>query len=255
MYQSLEATLHDAFWDAEEGPGELALLRTFHAQHPGRALELGCGSGRLLLPLLASGLAIEGIDLSADMLDRCRKTARGQHLAPVLYEGDIQTLEALELPGPFATITIPAFTAQLVDDPSRLLATIDTCLAPSGWLYLTAFVPSAELEGEVPANEWFLDRELTLPDQSHATVETNHSLDPSTRSLLRRHRYRLTAPDGKLLASHDCTEHIHWLEPHEWIKLLHSNGFRVSKKIANFDPRDDTPLNEATVFTLLAQRR
>ena len=80
MYQSLEAKLHDAFWDAEEGPSELELLEAFHRDHPGRALELGCGSGRLLLPLLDSGLDIEGIDLSPDMLDLCREKAAAQNL-------------------------------------------------------------------------------------------------------------------------------------------------------------------------------
>ncbi|MBP7892260.1 MAG: class I SAM-dependent methyltransferase [Firmicutes bacterium] len=36
-------------------------------------LELGCGTGRLLVPLAAAGHAVTGIDLSRDMLTRCRE--------------------------------------------------------------------------------------------------------------------------------------------------------------------------------------
>jgi len=38
-------------------------------------LDAGCGAGRLLVPLLAAGYDIEGCDVSADMINRCRKRA------------------------------------------------------------------------------------------------------------------------------------------------------------------------------------
>jgi SAM-dependent methyltransferase len=250
MYQSLEAKLHDVFWNAEEGPGERELLQSFHRDHPGRALELGCGSGRLLLPLLADGLDIEGIDLSSDMLDLCREHAAAEGLQPTLHHGNI---EFLDLPGTYATLTLPAFTFQLTADPSRLLLSLRKALTPDGWLYLTAFIPHAELEGDVPENEFYADRDLTLPDGTRALVETKHSLDPENRLLVRNHRYSILAPDGKLLDSHECSEHIHWLSPDELIAVLHEHGFTTHKVIPNFDPEDDTPLDEATVFTILAQ--
>ncbi|RYD65398.1 MAG: class I SAM-dependent methyltransferase, partial [Verrucomicrobiaceae bacterium] len=40
--------------------------------HPGISLEIGCGSGRLLLPLLQKGHNVEGLELSREMLDLCR---------------------------------------------------------------------------------------------------------------------------------------------------------------------------------------
>lgn len=251
MYQSLEAQLHDHFWDAEEGPTELELLQSFHRAHPGPALELGCGSGRLLLPLLASGVDIQGIDLSAEMLRLCREKATAAKLTPTLHEGDI---ESLALPDRFATLTIPAFTFQLVSDPSRLLLALHRALQDDGWLYLTAFIPHAELDGEVPENEWYDDRDLLLPDQSHARVKTKHSLDPESRLLVRDHRYSLHGSDGTLLDSHECSEEIHWLEAHELTAVLADHGFQVTESITNFDPQDDLPIEEATVFTLIAQR-
>ena len=251
MYRDLEAKLHDVFWDAEEGPSELDLLKEFHKLHPGRALELGCGSARLLLPLLADGLDIEGIDLSADMLELGREKAQPLNLKPTFYHGEI---ESLELPHTYATLSIPAFTFQLVTDPSRLLLALRTALDPDGWLYLTAFIPHAELDGDVPENEWYSDRDLVLPDETRATVETKHILDPEFRLLTREHRYALHSPTGKLLETHECSENIHWLEADELTAVLADHGFKVDQTIVNFDPEDGSPLEDATVFTLIAQR-
>jgi SAM-dependent methyltransferase len=38
-------------------------------------LDAGCGAGRLLVPLLAAGYDVDGCDVSADMIGRCRKRA------------------------------------------------------------------------------------------------------------------------------------------------------------------------------------
>ncbi|HEV8460909.1 MAG TPA: class I SAM-dependent methyltransferase [Gaiellaceae bacterium] len=38
-------------------------------------LDAGCGAGRLLVPLRAAGLAVDGCDVSADMIERCRERA------------------------------------------------------------------------------------------------------------------------------------------------------------------------------------
>jgi SAM-dependent methyltransferase len=44
----------------------------------GKVLELGCGTGRILIPTAAAGCEIVGLDISAHMLARCRKNLRKQ---------------------------------------------------------------------------------------------------------------------------------------------------------------------------------
>ncbi len=49
-------------------PAELAYYQAAIERSGQPALDLGCGAGRLLLPLLAAGLDVDGVDLSPDML-------------------------------------------------------------------------------------------------------------------------------------------------------------------------------------------
>ncbi|MBD3217578.1 MAG: methyltransferase domain-containing protein, partial [candidate division Zixibacteria bacterium] len=42
-------------------------------QGGGPVLELGCGTGRVLIPIAEAGFSVTGIDLARPMLDTCRK--------------------------------------------------------------------------------------------------------------------------------------------------------------------------------------
>jgi len=59
----------------------------------GLALELGCGTGRIALPLLKSGVRLVGIDRSDAMLARARRKARRARLRCLSFvRGDIRRL-------------------------------------------------------------------------------------------------------------------------------------------------------------------
>ena len=49
-------------------PDELAYFRNAISKFGEPALDLGCGTGRILLPLLADGVDVDGSDISADMI-------------------------------------------------------------------------------------------------------------------------------------------------------------------------------------------
>jgi SAM-dependent methyltransferase len=82
---------------------ELAYLRAAIARFGEPALDLGCGTGRLLLPLLAEGLDVDGTDISADMLAYARDTgeAAGIDMAGRLAA---QPFDGLDRPRHYATI-------------------------------------------------------------------------------------------------------------------------------------------------------
>ena len=88
-------------------------------------LDLGCGVGRLLLPLLRAGVDIDGCDISGDMLRHCRDKAVSQGLEPRLYQ---QPMHAFDLPHQYRTIYIwDAFN--LAGNRDKGLAALRCCLA------------------------------------------------------------------------------------------------------------------------------
>jgi SAM-dependent methyltransferase len=84
-----------AKWWAEfnrEGP-EIDYFRRFVEQGQ-PALDVACGTGRLLLPFLRAGLDVDGCDVSADMIDRCRERARREGFEPTLWATPLHELDA-----------------------------------------------------------------------------------------------------------------------------------------------------------------
>src|SRR5437763_16114963 len=65
------------------------------------ALDIGCGTGRLLLDYLADGIDIDGVDVSPEMLAICREKAQKRGLHPTLFH---QSMEALAVPRRYRTI-------------------------------------------------------------------------------------------------------------------------------------------------------
>ena len=64
------------------------------AAHDGRAVEFGCGTGRLLVPMARSGADIVGIDASSAMLARARRRVVrvSPSRRPALIQGDLRSL-------------------------------------------------------------------------------------------------------------------------------------------------------------------
>jgi len=247
-YTSLEAALHDAFWAAEGEAAELPLLDDFLRAYPGPAIEVGCGSGRLLLPLLAAGHPIEGLDSSPDMLRRCRESAAMLGLSPTLHLAD---MTGFRPPTGYQAVAVPAFALQLAGDPAALISRFATWLAPGGGLFLTTFRPDAELAGELPEDEWFDDHHITLDDGSTATLVTRHTIDRARRLLDRRHRYLLHDTAGRETGRHESRQLLRWFEPGELESLVARSGFRITRRIAELDPAA-TPA-DAQILTLHAQ--
>ena len=229
-YLSLEAELHDAFWEAEDDGSEVRLLADFLQKFPGRALEIGAGSGRLMFPLVQLGLEVEGLELSRDMLELGKARAEELGIRPVMHEGDMATWNDGRK---FSSLLAPAFTLLLASDPPEVLRHWHTLLESHGGLYLTVFIPYAELLGDLPENEWYEDHQVTLADGRTGLLETRHRLDHANQLVEREHRYSLS---GNPPLTHESRQTIRWFEHGQMLALLSACGFRVDRFFVDFDP-------------------
>lgn len=239
-YLSLEAQLHDAFWEAEDDASEVGLMKNFLQTHPGRALEIGCGSGRLMCPLLLEGFELEGLELSADMIALGTTRSARMNLHPRVHTGDMSQWNPQV---PYQALLAPAFTLQLAADPAAALRHWHGWLDKGGGLYLTVFMPYAELLGDLPENQWYPDHQVRLPDGREGFLETRHRLEMENRIIHREHRYSISGP---MPARHESRQSIRWIEHKEMQSFLKDAGFQLKRFYLDFDPNRVTsnPDNE-----------
>jgi SAM-dependent methyltransferase len=126
-------------YDDVYGPDPDAVTCLAQLAGGGPVLELGVGTGRLALPLAATGLEVHGIDASEAMIERLRAKPGGDAI-PVTI-GDFADVGAN---GEFLLVFI-AFNTFFVlltpDEQARCLANVASRIAPGGRFVLEAFVP------------------------------------------------------------------------------------------------------------------
>lgn len=141
------------FYDWENartlGRRDVPFWRTLARQAGGPVLELGCGTGRIAMPLGRAGVTLVGVDRSAPMLARARQRLKRARLGArvTLVRGDIRTLPFAS--GAFATVLAPYGVLQSLLKERDLAATlraVHDVLAPGGTfgLELVADLPSWE---------------------------------------------------------------------------------------------------------------
>src|SRR5437870_4195341 len=110
VYEGITVELYDLWF--EQGPFQDQAFYEYHIkQQGGKALEIGSGTGRLLLPYLRNGLDVEGVEPSAEMVSLCSEKAEAWDLNPVVYQ---QFMQRLNVTASYRTIFVPLCTFQLL---------------------------------------------------------------------------------------------------------------------------------------------
>ncbi|MDE8162588.1 class I SAM-dependent methyltransferase [Erysipelothrix rhusiopathiae] len=81
-------------------------------------LEVGSGTGRLLIPFLKEGLKIEGIDASSDMVSMCITHCIEHDVEANVKQIDVYNMSEV---GTFDAIIIPTGTFCLFSDPNAVI--------------------------------------------------------------------------------------------------------------------------------------
>ena len=136
----------------------------------GPVLELGCGTGRVAIPIAEAGVDIVGLDSSEAMLDVARRKLRrldGGGGSLTLVKADMRNFSPdPNVDGGFNLAIIPfrGFLSLLtVEDQMRTLLNVRRRLTPGGRLVFNIFVPDLNMlvqEGDVPYHL----RDVTDPD-------------------------------------------------------------------------------------------
>src|SRR5215472_8643973 len=158
-YRGLAAECYD-LWFGNEPFWDQAFFHDHIRRNGGVALEIACGTGRLLVPFLRDGLVVEGLDASAEMLAICRTKAAKVGVTPTLHQ---QLMQDLDLASRYRTIFIPACSFQILaerDEAFTALRRFHQHLEPGGELLITLTIPWADFAIE---RQWRLRRSGVHP--------------------------------------------------------------------------------------------
>ena len=202
----------------------------------GPVLELGCGTGRITIPIAKAGVPIVGLDFSAAMLDIARDKARAQSVADnvTLVHGDMSDFS---MDDRFSLIIIPfrGFQSLLtVEDEIKTLGNIRRQLAPGGKLMFNIFVPDVDMmtqDFDVP----YHFRDVTDPQTGITYVLWNQT-EYDSHSQVMKIRTTVEELDGnshvvrKLYRDFQLRNIFRWEMHH----LLTSCGFHVEELHGDF---------------------
>ena len=166
-------------WEHNDYDVDVPLYQDFARRTGGPILELACGSGRLMAPLLELGEHVVGIDSSGPMLERARHALAGAGLLgrAALHQADVRQF-TLDERFQLAVFGLDSFgLLTTIDDQLAALRRIHQHLAPGGLLILD--LSNGNGRGAEPTDELVLqydghDPATGLPLSKWTARSTDH---------------------------------------------------------------------------------
>lgn len=213
------------------------------------ALDVGCGTGRLLLDYLSEGLDVDGIDVSPEMLWICLEKAQDFDLNPTTYQ---QAIQSLDVPRKYRTIFIPSNSFQLVTDLSNAEAALERCyrhLQRGGKLVMSIMDISQD-----STQEWQLVAEQQRPQDGLLVRRwLKSTYDPETQLEDTEDRYELVK-DGEVVATelHTRSPATRGYALDQIMEMLETAGFREVQAVSGFSEEAASP--EDSLFCVFGTR-
>lgn len=215
----------------------------------GSVLEVGCGTGRILLPIARAGIRIDGLDSSPAMLERCKEKLSVESRATAdlvhLHAGSASNFDVAKK---FQLVTAPFRVAQhliRIDEQLAFLTNAARHLDRGGKLIFDVFNPN--FAALVAADG--VEREDTpptrLPDgrvfRRTTRVKRVRRVDQVSEIEITYYMVKEGGEDARLfIHSFD----MRWYMRAELIHLVERGGFGVSAIYGDFDRSpltDDSP--------------
>ena len=251
-YRNLLAETWDLFrGDTSNWPDRL-FYREFIAEIGEPALDVGCGTGRLLLDYMQDGVDIDGVDNSPEMLAICKEKASELGLNPALYQ---QSMEDLDLPRRYKVILVPSSSFQLLTEKKlarRAMRHFYEHLESEGVLIMPFML--IWQEGTPQQTEWVPDGEVERPEDgalirrwSRATYDISKQLEHTET------RYEVSL-DGEVIGSeyHSRSPATCWYTQSQARELYRLAGF--TEPVAYSEFSREPAAEEAPIFTMVGQK-
>jgi len=247
------ADFYDASYNRRRST-DVAFFIGYSKKSGGRTLELGCGTGRVLIPTAITGCEITGFDLSPFMLKKCQekliKQPENVQKRVKLIQGNMTDFETGEK---YSLVTLPFRPFQhliTVEEQKACLGCIHKHLIPHGLLIIDVFNPNPARLVPNPKYEVEIEDlpETLLPDgrklrRASLTAGYHREQQYNEYELI----YYVTRPGGR-------TERLEQSFPmryfyrYEMEHLLVLCGFNIVDLFGNFDKSAFTADSPEMIF-------
>ncbi len=251
-YRGLMATTWDLLRGDTSQWEDRFFYRKIIARYGQPVLDVGCGTGRLLLDYLQDGLDVDGVDNSPEMLALCAEKAGQMGLAPALFA---QQMESLDLPRRYRTILVPSSSFQLVtslESARRAIQHLHDHLEPGGALvmpFMLLWEP-----GDPTERDWKLLAQADRPEDG-TTVHhwARDWFDVDAQLEHTENRYELWHGDKMIRSElHRRSPATRWYTQAQAGALYQQAGF---VQIQFFKGFSDEPAAETdTLFSIVGER-
>lgn len=194
----------------------------------GKVLEVGCGSGRVLIPLFQAGIDIDGLDNSKAMLESCRRRCDELNLTIDLYHDE---MDNFSIPRKYEAIIIPGGSFQLIEGRTQAISTLKhlySCLTSGGRLVIDLFIPT-----DLNANQ-MTTKTFNTPNNEVIVLEDKpieiNLLEQKTVSLLRYEKWK----DGVSIQTELQRFPLSWYGDYEFELMLEKLGFEEIIRSADY---------------------
>jgi SAM-dependent methyltransferase len=238
-------------YDLVYGPYATGELVAFYRRQVSRygepVLELGCGSGRLLIPLAEDGTAITGVDLAPVMLDLARKKAASRSLEISVTTADMRSFD---LGKKFKLILLPANAMMHLvtrDEVDGCLGSVLRHLTDGGRFVLEVYNPSLPLLTAPPGTRSPVADYADPVSGARVVVTSEVSYDAATQVNHVTYHYLHGVAGPETTLHFDMRQFF----PQELDALLEHAGFVLEEK---FGDRDETKFTSASTRQLVVCR-
>lgn len=121
-------------------PGAREIFRQWDIAAGERLLDVGCGSGQLVIPAAEGGVRATGIDIASNLIEEGRLRARAQGLEIRFDEGDAEQLPYRD--GEFDVVT-SLIGAMFAPRPERVARELARVCRPGGRLFMANWTPTS----------------------------------------------------------------------------------------------------------------
>jgi len=216
----------------------------------GPILELGCGTGRVALPLVRAGYRVTGVDIAPDMLARARRSRRTLSAEQAMrLRFSAQDMTRFAFPRRFQVSVIAFSTFALVTEAggrASCLERVHRHLEPNGLLLIDLPHP----HGAADVGEIRIATSFRVPPWGHVVhkvVEERGAADGRQRSV----RYRYTVhrwTDDAVVDRLEVSFGLARLERSEVESALYSAGFDVERVFGDYRGNPHGPSSPRMIF-------